>query len=93
MYRLAKDQQQYQWSLCLHPMSELLLSCFWEHHYYCDSIFRRLNGWSICSIFPLYMESNALEKFTNKNVILTYFAWIPLEFDEFSESVVWIGFY
>ena len=65
-------------SLCLHPESRLLLSCF-----YIASLWLQQFLWEghrqevICSIFPLCMESNAWEKLTNNIVATRFLACTP----------------
>ena len=52
---------------------------FIKHHYGSNSYFGEegLYAKSIYSIFPLCMESNVLEKFTNNSIVLRFFARPP----------------
>ena len=69
MCPLTAHLQLFQSSLCLHPVSELLLLCFYIASLWLRRFFLETLARSICSIFPLCMESNALEKSTNDSVI------------------------
>ena len=78
MYILAKVQQQCQRSWYYHQVGEPLLS------FLCIAVtvsLWRPYAYSICSMFPLCMESNASEKSTN-NVASRFFTCTP--------SIIWL---
>ena len=95
MYPLAAHLRQCQRDLHLHPVSELLLLCFyitslWQQKF----LFGRPLARSICSIFLLSMESNAIEKSTNNSVASFFFLkYLPI-FEGMSKYVMsWIDFF
>ena len=93
MHPIGEHQKQSQRNLSLHPVSKLLLSCFYRVLLWLWVSSGKSYARSICSIFPLYFESNALKKSTNKSVASRFLARTFLRFDIFSESVMWwIGF-
>ena len=78
MCLLASHLLQCWSSLCLHPGSGLLLSCF-LYSIIMAAMVSLGRPWasSICSIFPLYMESKALEKLKNNIIASRFFARSP----------------
>ena len=63
-----------------------------KHHYSVNNFFRETRYVrSICFIFPLCIESNALEKSSNKSVATRFLSELLLWFDRSLESVIlWI---
>ena len=67
---LERLQQQ---RLCFHHESHCFRD-FLKHHYHSINVLVKPYASSICSIFPLCTESNALGKSANSSVALSFFA-------------------
>ena len=96
MCLLAAHLLQCRSSLCLHPRSGLLLLCFDIASLQLRQFFEQAS--SICSIFPLCMESKVLQKLTNNIVACRVFRRTPTrirrivkicDVDQFLRKLFW----
>ena len=74
MCPLAEHLQQYQSSPCLHLMSDLLISCFIQHHYGCDGFFGEVVGKKYSLYLPSAYGVKCLGEVYNNSVPLIFVA-------------------